>query len=262
MTAKLSRKVLKEAWRGNTTAYLQAKQSHGDEQARRMAESQGAEELIHARLQDFGTTRRPEFEEVERPTSWEKKTQRVMDKVKKKFGCDSKKAHLAHQLSFDVMMEKVVELVRNGDAKALQRFVDDFAKNNNTLLSEIKDDPEVYQEMKLVLQEQQEDIQHKLMSVLEAMHSTQSDEELHREVEELLEHMNSYVGNLRPGHGPTNQSIGRGNDLKFHQNGNLTPRSRWIHSIFHEHTRRDPKSGRVASSVTDPQKRYEGNLPN
>ena len=175
-----------------TTAYLQAKQSHGDEQARRMAEGAGAEELIHARLQDFGTTRRPEFEEVERPTSWQKKTQRVMDKVKKKFGCDSKKAHLAHQLSFDVMMEKVVELVRNGDAKALQRFVDDFAKNNNTLLSEIKDDPEVYQEMKLVLQEQQEDIQHKLMSVLEAMHSTQSDEELHREVEELLEHMNSF----------------------------------------------------------------------
>ncbi|CAE7387911.1 secA [Symbiodinium necroappetens] len=229
-----------------------------------MAEGAGAEELIHARLQDFGTTRHPEFEEVERPTSWEKRAQRVMDKVKKmkKLGCDSKNVHLAHQLSFDVMMEKVVELVRNDDVEGLERFVDEFAENNNTLLEEINDDPEVYQEMKVVLQEQKEDIYYKLESVRDAMRSTLSDEELHREVEELLEHMNSYVGNLRPGHGPTNQSIGRGNDLKFHQNGNLTPRSRWIHSIFHEHTRRDPTSGRVASSVTDPPKRYEGSLPN
>ena len=177
-----------------TTAYLQAKQSHGDEQARRMAEGPGAEELIHARLQDFGTTRRPEFAEVERPTSWEKRAQRVMDKVKKmkKLACDSKNVHLAHQLSFDVMMEKVVELVRNDDVEGLERFVDEFAENNNTLLEEINDDPEVYQEMKVVLQEQKEDIYHKLESVREAMHSTQSDEELHREVEELLEHMNSF----------------------------------------------------------------------
>ncbi|CAE7210060.1 secA [Symbiodinium sp. CCMP2592] len=246
-----------------TVAYLQAKKSHGDEQAMRMAESPGAEKLVYARLQDFGTTRRSEFEEVERP-SWEKKVLRVMDKVKKKFGCDSKQAHLAHQLSFDVMMEKVVVLVRNGDAKGLEHFVVEFVKNNNTLLEDIKvkDDPELESDMEVILNEQQEYIQHKLLSVLLAMHSTQSDEELHREVEELLEHMNSYVGNLRPGHGPTNQSIGRGNDLKFYPDGSVTPRSQWIHRFFQEHTRRDTKSGRVASSVTDPHNRYEGTLPN
>ena len=43
-------------------AYLQARKTHSVDQAKRLAEGPAASDLVHARLRDFGTTRRPEFD--------------------------------------------------------------------------------------------------------------------------------------------------------------------------------------------------------
>ena len=74
-----------------------------------------------------------------------------------------------------------MKFAQTGPEPGPKRFVDNFfVKSRNSLLEEIQANPELSQELKTVNQEQQEDIHHKLLSVLEVMHSTQSDEEVRR----------------------------------------------------------------------------------
>jgi len=69
----------------------------------------------------------------------------------------------------------------------------------------------------------------------------------------LLHDMNSYMGNLWPGHASTNRVIGSRNDLRFDDvTGALTPRSAWIHSQWPDNT--PLENGKIVSSVTDPSK--------
>jgi len=120
-------------------------------------------------LKDYGTSRRPNLEGVERPANWQKRTLKVMEQVKKEFGFPD--AHIAHQLSWDAMEEKVVKLVREGDERGLQKFVEEFERRCNSLLEDerVKRNPELQQHLRQVLAEQKQDIQEKLLNVLEAM---------------------------------------------------------------------------------------------
>ena len=239
-----------------TVAYLQARETCSVEDARKVAESPDAVRAVHARLQDFGTSRRPDFDDVDRP-GWERRTEKLMEKVKEKLGCPE--ADSAHQLSWDVMKEEVLKSVREGDSDGLRRFVDEFARKRNSLLEEIKDDPEKHAALQQLLQDQQRDIQDKLSEVLEFMHSSKSDEDLHKSVEELLDHMNSYVGNLRPGHPSTNKKLQSHNDLHFNDKGEMCERSAWIHKNWPDKTR--VIDGKVVSSVTDPKSGKPQDLP-
>ena len=79
------------------------------------------------------------------------------------------KADIAHQLSYDTMMEEVVKFVREGDVVGLKKFVENFEKNSNSVPEQIKKDNEALRdEYQQLLQEQREDILHKLTGVLEA----------------------------------------------------------------------------------------------
>ena len=89
-----------------------------------------------------------------------------MEKVKRKKKLE--KADIAHQLSWENMEQKVVKFIREGDAEGLQKFVEEFTTKTNSLLEELKDDPELYAEMETLLTEQQRKIRNRLTDVLEA----------------------------------------------------------------------------------------------
>lgn len=155
-----------------TVAYLQARKAGLSVQdAKNQAMGADVMKPLYDLLEDVGTTKRPEFEETERPRNWKGQTNKVMTKIKEDFGLE--KADIAHQLSYDTIMKKVAKFVQEGDAVGLQKFVENFVGIPNSVLEELDptENPKlqaVHQQYKQVLQEQTEDIVHKLTGVLEA----------------------------------------------------------------------------------------------
>ena len=70
--------------------------------------------------------------------------------------------------------------------------------------------------------------------------------------EDLLEDMNSFVGNLRPGDPKKNKQLQEQNDLLRNAEGEpKTPRSKWIDKDF-SHKNPSDKDGGPTSSLLEP----------